>query len=305
MIRNIGILLFGIFLAGNLPAETVGSGQKVTLIAEIQIVNKSNLPISGYVHRISIPVNGHWQQELLQIRHDPVKSAIRKPFKDTAGEFLEIVWDIPANAQSVRKVYFELLLRDFHYPSQTTEWSEHLRQSEPQESYLQPAKYIEADSVEIRRLAQQIERSYSSSEGRLRAAYLLPQQIIQYRPQPNRGALYAVSVRQGDCTEFSALFVALARAMGYPARMTSEFHFRERRSFDRPNHHAAEVYLNERWIPVDPNLALDPSSGYGFGYGGRTKVVLNRNSVWVWSNRWPKGFNKKNQVEVDVQWHIE
>ena len=93
--------------------------------------------------------------------------------------------------------------------------------------------------------------------------------------------------------------------MGFPARMTSEFLFTEHREFSQPNHHAAEVYLNGRWIPVDANLALDPKFGYGFGSGAHSKIVLNRNSVWVWSNLWPRGVSKRpGKVDVDMQWTI-
>ena len=289
----------------HLSAESRRSSQNLTLVAEITVENGTDSAIEGYVHRVAVPVEGHMQQDLRRIRHDEVTNFTRKPFKHAAGEYVELEWDIPANSTSVKKVYFDLQIKSFQIPSRTRDWRRLPQNVPPDESYLQPAKYIESDADEIIRLARHIERSYADPEARLRAAFLTPQQIIHYRRQSTRGALYAVSARQGDCTEYSALFVAIARAMGYPARMTSEFLFTEHREFSQPNHHAAEVYLNDRWIPVDANLALDPKFGYGFGVGQKSKIVLNRNSVWVWSNLFPRGVSKRRgEVNVDMYWRI-
>lgn len=289
----------------HLSAEARGSSQLLTLVAEITVENGTDSPIDGYVHRVAVPVEGHMQQRLQNIRHDAVTSFTRKSFKHGAGDYVELEWDVPANSTSVKKVYFDLLVTSYRIPSRQRDWQRLTQQPPPDVSYLQPAKYIESDADEIVRLARHIERSYADDEERLRAAFLTPQQMIQYRRQSTRGALYAVSARQGDCTEYAALFVAIARAMGYPARITSEFLFTEHREFSQPNHHAAEVYLNGRWVPVDANLALDPKFGYGFGVGQQSKVVLNRNSVWVWSNLFPRGVSKRpGDVNVDMQWRI-
>ncbi|MBY6188882.1 transglutaminase-like domain-containing protein [Microbulbifer agarilyticus] len=286
-------------------AITENSEKIYTLVAEITVLNRTDQPIQGYIHRIAIPVDGHMQQRVLAVRPDGVSRIERKAFDHGAGEYLELEWDIFANEESIKRVYFDILVDSYQMPVDEVERSPGTLHSVPDKSYLEPSKYIESEASEIVRLARHIERSYSDPEARLRAAYLTPQQLIAYRRQPTRGALYAVTARQGDCTEFSALFVALARALGYPARMTSEFLFTEKRAFSQPNHHAAEVYLNSQWIPVDANLALDPSFGYGFGEGQNRKIVLNRNSVWVWSNLFPRGVSKRRgKVDVSMHWRI-
>ncbi|MBN8432025.1 transglutaminase domain-containing protein [Microbulbifer salipaludis] len=291
--------------SSRLSADTRNDAQYLTLVAEITIENGTAEPIEGYVHRVAVPVEGHMQQRLLGIRHDDVQRFLRKPFKHSAGDYVELEWTIPARSTSTKKIYFDLLVQDYQLHASTQQLDRRPRQPRPHDVYTRPAKYIESEADEIVRLARHIERSYADAEARLRAAFLTPQQMIQYRRQSTRGALYAVSARQGDCTEYAALFVAIARAMGYPARMTSEFLFTEHREFSQPNHHAAEVYLEGRWIPVDANLALDPRFGYGFGVGSHSKIVLNRNSVWVWSNLFPRGVSKRRgEVDVDMQWRI-
>ena len=58
--------------------------------------------------------------------------------------------------------------------------------------------------------------------------------------------------RRGDCGEFAALFVALARAMGIPARPIYGMAYLESGGNGRFGYHAwAEVWLG-RWVTVDP-----------------------------------------------------
>lgn len=286
--------------------KSEAESKRITLVAEITITNGTNSSINGYVHRLALPVEGHMQQSLLAIRHDGVESFEKKSLKDDNGSYIELEWDIPKQSKSIKKVYFDLLVKPYNLAGGSNKRRLFTQSSAQNAAYLQPQRYIESNAEEVVKLARHIQHSFSDPESRLRAAFLTPQQIIQYRNQPTKGALYAISARQGDCTEYATLFVALARAMGYPARTTSEFLFTEHRGFSQPNHHAAEVYLDGRWVPVDPNLALDPSFGYGFGVGKASKVVLNRNFGWVWSNLWPRGTSdRRGEVDADMYWRIQ
>ncbi len=275
--------------------------QLVTLTAEITVINHSDRDIGRYVHRLSVPVAGHLQQKLVGIRYEHPESIIRKRRRRGDSDYLELRWNIPAESVSTRKVHFDLELSPYDYRSGN-------RAVAPMttENYLQPAKYIESDSSAVKRLAAQIESTYETDEERLRAAFLVPQQMIDYQVQSTQGALSAIEHGKGDCTEFAALFVALARAMGYPARMTTEFLFVSRTEFRQPNHHSAEVYLNGSWIPVDPNLALDRKYGYGFGVGTAKKVIISRDFSWVWANLWPRSLGSaRNSVDVKVRWKLK
>lgn len=282
------------------PLVVAGQVNKVTLTAEISVVNNSDKDIEGYVQRISVPVSNSLQQRLVGVRFEYPQNFKRKRHRRGDSEYIEFFWNIPANSSSSREVHFDLELSDYDY-------ARSVRKDDPPTGnrYIRPARFIESDSAPIRKLADQFRRSFGSDEERLKAAFLLPQQIIDYQVQSTKGALSALEKRRGDCTEYAALFVALARAMGYPARMTSEFLFTSHTEFNQPNHHAAEVYLNGSWIPVDANLALDPDFGYGFGVGRSKKITLTRDFAWVWSNRWPKNFrDHSDDAEVHVRWLI-
>lgn len=80
-------------------------------------------------------------------------------------------------------------------------------------------------------------------------------------------AKQAYDERAGDCTEHAALFVALARAAGLPARNVGGFVYLSAGDGSRAmfGYHAwAEVWLGE-WVPVDPTVSeLGTSARYVF-----------------------------------------
>ncbi len=68
-------------------------------------------------------------------------------------------------------------------------------------------------------------------------------------PPKKRGAEEALKTCEGDCGQYSALFIALARAEGIPARQQSGFMFMP----DNAGYHVwSEIYLPVYgWVPVD------------------------------------------------------
>lgn len=272
----------------------------LTLTAKIIVDNRSDQDAKGYIHRLSIPVSGHMQQKLTGIRYDDRGVVKRKWHNSGDSEYLEFHWDIPAKSTFTRIVNFDLLVHGYDYRLE----KEKVSLKKPGK-FLLASQFIESDSSDIRSMASEIRRKYSTDEAKLREAFLIPQNILKYHVQPTKGALSAVKTRRGDCTEFSTLFVALARAMGYPARVTTDFLFTSATSFFQPNHHSSEVYFNGKWVPVDPNLALNSEFGYAFGIGKDRKVILTRGFNWVWSNLWPGEFRNFSELtDINIHWKI-
>ncbi|WP_444898131.1 transglutaminase-like domain-containing protein [Microbulbifer sp. SSSA005] len=291
-------IVFGFF---GLSSLSQAESKIVTLSVEVAITNSSKQDINGYVQRLSMPVEYSLQQSLKKIRYDYPEKIIYKKHGVGGSKYLEFVLSIPAGRTVSRIVEFDLMLTSYDY----TQLSRG-RDFFPSGTYLESARFIESDSTPIKKLSLKIQNTFEDEESRLRAAFLIPQAIIKYKVQPTKGALAGLESGEGDCTEHAALFVALARSMGYPARVTSEFLFSKKKRFDRPNHHAAEVFMGGRWVPVDPNLAQKPYLGYGFGKGSISKIVLTREFSWVWSNLFPKDFKgKKNNVSVSVLWSLQ
>jgi transglutaminase-like putative cysteine protease len=65
-------------------------------------------------------------------------------------------------------------------------------------------------------------------------------------------ALEVLRERKGDCSEYALLFVALARALGLPAREVSGLVLAQSSPTGFGYHAWAEVYAGGRWLPVDP-----------------------------------------------------
>lgn len=303
-----GVLLLGL---AALQAGAQPVARDVVLTARITVENRGGVAIAPYIHRVTIPASDSMQQTLLGYDYPYPDRPEVKTHRDGDGRYLELSLRVPPHSTLEREVRFRLRVTPFDYRAMRRAEETPFRgppKPEPTAApqYLEPSLYVESDNPAFERIAGAIERTYLGTEQRARAAYLYPQWTLDYRRQRNRGALYALQHGTGDCTEYAALFVAISRAMEIPARMTAAFLFSgDQRRFDVPNHQAAEVFLDGRWLPVDPNLALEPELGYGFGEGGTTKVVLKRGDDWVWSNWTPGSAPAPDRWDVDMEWTLE
>ena len=77
-------------------------------------------------------------------------------------------------------------------------------------------------------------------------------QYTGYSPK-DRGALYALKKRKGDCTEFMHLFAAISRASGIPARGIGGYVCNTNMIL-RPSdyHNWVEFYEDGAWRIADP-----------------------------------------------------
>ncbi|MGQ0816095.1 MAG: transglutaminase-like domain-containing protein [Gemmatimonadota bacterium] len=85
-------------------------------------------------------------------------------------------------------------------------------------------------------------------------------------------ALQVLEARRGDCNEHTVLYVALARAIGLPARTAvGVVHVRGRFYY----HAWPEVFINNGWVAVDPTLGQYPAdaSHIRFLVGGLARQV--------------------------------
>lgn len=131
--------------------------------------------------------------------------------------------------------------------------------------WLQAERYIESDDSRIRRLANHLHRSTPLET--VYAIYEWVRNNIQYAGYvaADLGAVHALIQRQGDCTEYADLVVALARVNEIPARMIGGYVL-HRDSVLRASeyHNWAEVYLDGTWCLVDAQKGnwLEPVQDY-------------------------------------------
>lgn len=126
--------------------------------------------------------------------------------------------------------------------------------------YTRPEKYVESDNPSIISAAENIVSGISKDDyhAMAQAIYEFVINYLTYSLQPKeRGALWALENKKGDCSEYSYLFVALCRAVGIPARVQAGFAFSSYHDETENGHMWAEYYLEGYgWIPVDASWKL-------------------------------------------------
>ncbi|MCX8198060.1 MAG: transglutaminase-like domain-containing protein [Candidatus Micrarchaeota archaeon] len=124
-----------------------------------------------------------------------------------------------------------------------------------------------------------------------------------------KDALWVLENRQGVCTEYSTLFVAMARAIGIPARYVTGYVYSDK--FEGWMGHAwAEVFLGD-WVPVDPTWfevgsldALHIETGRHIEISHEPSLhatVTNPDAKLSWSSTGRSGAFAKNIKTLEAQ----
>jgi len=114
-------------------------------------------------------------------------------------------------------------------------------------------KYIEIDNPKIIALSRQFAGNEVNTE--LESAFDWVAENIEYAGyiEDDRGALYALENKRGDCTEYMYLFAALARTKNIPTRAIGGYVVSEDAVLKAKDfHNWAEVYIEGSWRVVDP-----------------------------------------------------
>jgi transglutaminase-like putative cysteine protease len=131
--------------------------------------------------------------------------------------------------------------------------------------YLTPEPLIESDDPDIRAEA---ERAVSGVRGNRQRAEQLTRYVnalLDKKPTVSLpSAREVLRTKVGDCNEHTALYVAMARALGIPARIAVGLVFVRGVQGAFYYHAWPEVYLDEGngrgyWLPVDPTLNEFPA----------------------------------------------
>lgn len=123
--------------------------------------------------------------------------------------------------------------------------------------FLKPEPCIESDHPEIRRLAEKLAASTPQETAEKIFRWVAGSiHYAGYLREP-LGALYALKNRQGDCTEYMALFTALCRANGIPARGLGGYVLLESGKVAPASYHNwAEFYQGGAWNLSDPQRKI-------------------------------------------------
>jgi len=184
------------------------------------------------------------RQEIHEVEYSEEPTRI---FDKSGTKYAEFVFRKPPNQFRLEIKVKATLLR-YDLATARKKDKEQLPEDEDPNQFLMDEKYIEKNSPLIEQAAQKIEGSTQTAIVRKLYDYVVNNvQYVDFKQE--KGAVKTLQKKQGACTEYSDLFVALCRAKGIPARVVkgyvSEVVF-------LPQHAWAEVYFKEYgWVPFD------------------------------------------------------
>lgn len=150
------------------------------------------------------------------------------------------------------------------------------------QEYLKPERLVPNDES-FRDIAEEVTRGKKTDLMRARALYdhVIDQlRYAKYGSGWGRGdAVYACSARRGNCTDYHAYFIALARAVGIPARFAIGAAIpSERNDGGVDGYHCwAEFFADGKWWPVDISEADKYSAlaTYYFGHQPANRIEFS------------------------------
>lgn len=211
--------------------------------------NQSNQALRDVKVYSFVPRERTWQQALLGLSANYPVTVDAEQDGHPIGR-LELA-TIPPFGQREVRISAELGMADHHANSESTNF----------ERLLEPEPLIESDRAPVTSLARRLHRDDARHSARAIYDWLVTEVAYDGYDPVDRGALHAMEQRSGDCTEYAALAVALARAMGIPARLANGYVMEESGRLDPFGFHAwAEIRIDARWLILDgQERKFDPS----------------------------------------------
>ena len=137
----------------------------------------------------------------------------------------------------------------------------------------------------VKELALEATRGLTADSEKARAIYDKVTGMMRYDKSGTgwgRGdAIFACDAKRGNCTDFHALIIGMARSVGIPARFAIGLPLPETRGAGEITgyHCWAELYVRKRgWVPVDGSEAAKTPSkrDYFFGHHDENRLELSR-----------------------------
>ena len=133
---------------------------------------------------------------------------------------------LPGGEQASVLLTFEVRIKEILPPEDTTTLSKPRKPDRELKKYLGKSPYIETKHAKIKRTLKKIDEDLKQESPeavtdwqRVEAIYDFVQSHVKYVEGPDKSALRTLNDASGDCQNISALFVALCRTAGVPARI--------------------------------------------------------------------------------------
>ena len=229
---------------------------------------------------LNLPVPTNWAEQIIR----GLKTSGHKPFqlkdRDTANRLVRSFdpRSLPGPGESIfLENKYQLVCREIRTDKEklaTMDFPPYDTRTSDYRLYTRSEKLLEADDPEIVKIAARIKSETNGPYHFAKSAYDFTIEHIAYTsPSPAWGACAVLKEGKGDCGQYAALFVAICRAGGIPARPIAGSWARG----VNPWHCWAEFLLSGvGWIPVDPTIGRQSTKKreYYFGNLDNNRLAL-------------------------------
>lgn len=226
-------------------AEEVQPGYLIDKVVRYSftVQNTTDKPLKGAEFRAYAPVKQTAHQKTEKIK---ASSKYDLEVDELGNQIME--FHIPFLAPHASKVI--TVTAKLKMSSEPNKFAE---KQNPNEMFLEAEQNLEAQDKQIKKLAKQLKTDGASSTAK--SIYDWINKNINYAGyiKEDRGALYALENKKGDCTEYAYLFSALARANKIPSRVLSGYVYKTNAVVDPADFHNWSEYLSDsKWHLIDP-----------------------------------------------------
>ena len=189
------------------------------------IVSAASGPCQGIQATAPVPID--WPEQTVTVVDQEITPGVKMRYRMVEGTVKQMVVSIPylpAGQEARVLVTFEVRRSAQLAPENTDVYQvpDKRRMKSNVRRYLGPSPAIESTSPKIKKLAKQVGADQEKGWDKAEAIYDWVRENVQFDAEfvdrPIRGALAALSSGKGDCEDLSALFIAICRAAGIPAR---------------------------------------------------------------------------------------
>jgi transglutaminase-like putative cysteine protease len=192
-------------------------------------VSARNGPVQGVLAMVAIPFTCPEQEvEIVDQEFSPqVDKVDYRPLnafaEGGARQMLITIPYLPDGQEARAIVTFEVHTRTVLPPEETDSLAIPAKPDRNLKRFLGKSPFIDANHAKIKKTLREIEAELGDEEPsawrRVEAIYEFVQDHVQYVEGPDKSAVNTLTDASGDCQNISALFVALCRTAGVPARI--------------------------------------------------------------------------------------
>src|SRR6266540_937727 len=268
------VLAPALLLAGALPIHAAGEPGIIKGADEFEFVYRVKLPEISGTARIWIPLAKADAFQTVSVQELKIPIKWDKVQDRDYGNDICVVNAQPQDSGKTIELRYKVVRKEkAAYPAGNADAAR----------YLRPEKLVPVNET-FKTLAEKAAAGKTDDLERAKALYDHVISRMRYDKSGTgwgRGdAVYACDARTGNCSDFHAYFIALAREAGIPARFAIGAAIpSERNDGGIDGYHCwAEFFADDKWIPVDISEADKNSSlaEYYFGHHPANRFELSK-----------------------------